>query len=134
MNTSHARNRLLVPGLWLMLLGLLALAAATDRGRAVGLSHGLLLAAVAGAVLLLIIGRSKSDLAAVARSDRDERQTLVDLRARSIAAIVLLGLCGFQAAHMFWTGHPRLGQPYLIMAIIGVSTYLISLVGLARRA
>ena len=129
--TRHTVVRLLLPAAWLVLGCALALAA--YAGNMVGLSHGLALITIGGAVTIVLVGRTGSDLAAVLRADRDERQSSLDVRARGIAALTVFVVCAAQAGRWYSNGHGQLGQPYLIVCLIDVLAYLISLLSLTFR-
>ncbi|HTD49851.1 MAG TPA: hypothetical protein VK771_04585 [Acidimicrobiia bacterium] len=129
--TRHTRVRLLLPAGWLVLGCALVLAA--YAGNMVGLSHGLALVTVVGGMAIVLVGRTGSDLGAVLRADRDERQRSLDVRARGIAALTVFVVCAALAARWYSNGHSQLGQPYLLVCIIEVLAYLISLLSLTFR-
>jgi hypothetical protein len=132
MTDKRLRVRLLIPGVWLVVGCALALGAYS--GNMVGLSHAITMGAIFGATIILVVGRGGSDLSAVFRAERDERQSFLDVRARSLAALGVFVVCAAQAARWYSNGHgSRLGQPYLIVCTVEVIAYLASLLWLAFR-
>jgi len=124
-------HRAAVPAAWLVIVLLVAWAAAV--GNMIGFSHLLIVVAFGGTAALTLLGRSKGDIGAVVRSERDERQASLDVRARSVVAAVVFAVCAAQGARWYLNGHSQLAQPYLVLAAISLISYFGSLVVLSRR-
>ena len=124
-------HRAAVPAAWLVIVLLVAWAAAV--GNMIGFSHLLIVVALGGTAALTLLGRSKGDIGAVVRSERDERQASLDVRARSVVAAVVFAVCAAQGARWYLNGHSQLAQPYLVLAAISLISYFGSLVVLSRR-
>jgi hypothetical protein len=124
-------HRLVVPVAWLAVVLIVAWAAA--QGDMVGFSHLLILIALGGAAVLALLGRSRGDIGAVVRAQRDERQVSLDVRARSVVAAAVFVVCAVQGARWYLNGHSQLAQPYLLLGAVAVIAYFGSLVVLSRR-
>jgi hypothetical protein len=124
-------QQFVVPAVWLVVVLVVAWAAAV--GGMVGFSHVLILIALGGAVVLAVLGRSRSDVGAVVRVERDERQVSLDVRARSVVAAVVFVVCAVQGSRWYLNGHSQLAQPYLLISAIAVVAYFGSLLVLSRR-
>jgi hypothetical protein len=99
----------------------------------VGLSQALVIGTIVGAAVIVVVGRGSTDLGAVFRAERDERQSLLDVRARGLAAVVVFVVCTAQAARWYSNGHSQLGQPYLIVCIVEGIAYVASLLWLTFK-
>jgi len=124
-------HRAAVPAAWLVIVLLVAWAAAV--GNMIGFSHLLIVVAFGGTAALTLLGRSKGDIGAVVRSERDERQASLDVRARSVVAAVVFAVCAAQGARWYLNGHSQLAEPYLLVAAVSLIAYFGSLLVLSRR-
>jgi len=129
--TKRPLVRVVVPAAWFV--GGSALAGAAYAGNMIGLSEGLAIAAIVGAAAIAVVGRSGSDVGAVLRAAGDERQSVLDVRARGIAALLVFLFCAAQAARWYANGHGRLAQPYLIVCIVEIAGYVASLLWLTFK-
>lgn len=129
--TKRTLVRLFLPAAWFVVGCALALAA--YAGNMVGLSQALAIGTIVGAAVIVVVGRGSTDLGAVFRAERDERQSLLDVRARGLAALVVFVVCTAQAARWYSNGHSQLGQPYLIVCIVEAIAYVASLLWLTFK-
>jgi hypothetical protein len=126
---TRRRRRAALP-IGVMVIGT-GLAAAAFAGGVQGAATGILLATILSAAAIWILGGTGGDLAAILRSDPDERQALIRLRAGGVAAVVLFVICAAMAGRTFAQGESA--QPYLDLCIVAALTYGASILWLKHR-
>jgi hypothetical protein len=131
MTRKQTLVRLVLPTAWFV-VGC-ALAGAAYAGNMVGVSHALEIGTVVGAAVIVVVGRGSTDLGAVLRAERDERQSLLDVRARGVAALVVFVVCAAQTGRWYANGHSQLAQPYLVVCIVEAIAYIASLLWLSIK-
>jgi hypothetical protein len=109
------------------LVSLLALA-----GGFVGRAHAIFLVTVAASGGAYLVSRGGGDIAAIVRSDRDERQTLIGLRAAAIAGLIAALTClGLAGRELLRRESPLV---YLNVAILYLVAFVVSLVWIKRKS
>jgi hypothetical protein len=126
---TRRRLRAAVP-IGVMVIGT-GLAAAAFAGGVQGAATGILLATVLSATAIWILGGTGSDLAAILRSDPDERQAQIRVRAGAVTAVVLFISCAAMAGRSFAQGERA--QPYLDLCIVAALAYGASILWLRHR-
>jgi hypothetical protein len=126
---TRRRRRAALP-IGVMVIGT-GLAAAGFAGGVQGAATGILLATILSAAAIWILGGTGGDLAAILRSDPDERQALIRLRAGGVAAVALFVMCAAMAGRTFAQGESP--QPYLDLCIVAALTYGASILWLKHR-
>jgi hypothetical protein len=107
------------------------LATTAFAGGVPGAATGILLTTILSSAAIWIVGGTSGDLAAILRSDPDERQAQIKMRAGVITAIVLFIASAAMAARLFTQGEGA--QPYLDLCIIAVIIYGASILWLKHR-
>jgi len=129
MQTRLLRSRWTMPLVSLFLGGCLLLSAWLGGNPRDGVW---MLAIMAALALLLLAGGHNETVRLVRGDQRDERWTLLDMRATAIAGNVIIAFAvgGF----MYELAHGRDGSPYGLMGAVAGVTYLVALLVLRRRS
>jgi hypothetical protein len=127
--STRRRRRAAVPT-GVMVIGT-GLAAAAFAGGVPGAATGILLATILSAAAIWILGGTGGDLAAILRSDPDERQAQIRMRAGAVTAVALFIICAALAGRTFAQGERP--QPYLNLCIVAALTYGASILWLKHR-
>ena len=133
MNATPFDLRRIVAPLIVLTVGS-SLAAITATTRFEGLSRLLMLITAVATVAFGVLAVRTGDLATILTAGRDERQSMIVLKAAAIAGVALMVIClGLACRHLLQReGHSP--EPYLALCAAFSAIFLTSVIAIQRRS
>jgi RsiW-degrading membrane proteinase PrsW (M82 family) len=133
MNANPFDLRRIVAPLIILTVGS-SLAAITATTRFEGLSRLLMLITALATLTFGVLAVRTGDLATILTARRDERQSMIVLKAAAIAGVALMVIClGLACRHLLQReGHSP--EPYLALCAAFSAIFLASVIAIQRRS
>ena len=133
MNATPFDLRRIVAPLIVLTVGS-SIAAITATTRFEGLSRLLMLITALATVAFGVLAVRTGDLATILTAGRDERQSMIVLKAAAIAGVALMIIClGLACRHLLQReGHSP--EPYLVLCAAFSAIFLASVIAIQRRS
>jgi len=133
MNATPFDLRRIVAPLIILTVGS-SLAAITATTRFEGLSRLLMLITALATLAFGVLAVRTGDLATILTAGRDERQSIIVLKAAAIAGVALMLICLALACRHLLQREGHSPEPYLALCAAFSATFLASVIAIQRRS
>ena len=110
------------------------LAAITATTRFEGLSRLLMLITAAATITVAVLAVRTGDLATILTAQRDERQSMIVLKAAAIAGVATMLICLALACRHLLQREGHRPEPYLALCAAFSTIFLSSVIAIQRRS
>ena len=133
MNATPIDLRRIVAPLIILTVGS-SLAAITATTRFEGLSRLLMLITALATLAFGVLAVRTGDLATILTAGRDERQSMIVLKAAAIAGVAIMLICLALACRHLLQREGHSPEPYLALCAVFSAIFLCSVVAIQRRS